>query len=80
MTMNLMKYINVPVLILSFAFGMFAVYITTEDMRKIYVYPTPENVDLIQYRDITGTCFSYKETKVGCPKDAKDIAKVPAQS
>ena len=80
MKMNLMKFINVPVLIVSFAFGMFAVYITTDDMRKIYVYPSPENVDLMQYRDKTGACFSYTQTKVSCPKDAKDISTVPAQN
>lgn len=80
MKLNLMKYINVPVLILSLAFGMFAVYMNSEDMRKIYVYPTPENVDLIQYRDKTGTCFNYKQTKVHCPKDSKDISTVPAQA
>ena len=77
--MNLMKYVNVPAFILSLAFGLFAVYITAEDARKIYVYPTPENVQLLQYRDKTGTCFNYKQTKVNCPKDAKDISKVPAQ-
>lgn len=80
MSMNLMKYINVPVLILSLAFGLFAVYMTSDDMRKIYVYPTPENVELIQYRDKTGTCFNYKQTKVNCPKNEGDISKVPAQS
>jgi len=78
--MNLIKYINVPVLIISFAFGMFAVYVTTENSRKIYVYPTPENVNLIQYRDKTGSCFSYTQTKVNCPKDTKEISTVPAQS
>ena len=77
--MNLMKFINVPVLIVSLLFGLFAVYITTEDMRKIYVYPTPENVELLQYRDKTGTCFSYSQTKVSCPKNESEIAKVPAQ-
>lgn len=79
MQFNLMKYINIPALIISLAFGLFAVYITTGDMRKIYVYPTPENVELIQYRDKTGTCFHYSQSKVSCPKNEKDISKVPAQ-
>ena len=77
---NLTRFINVPVFIVSLAFGLFAVYINTDDMRKIYVYPTPDNVDLMQYRDKTGTCFSYKQTKMTCPKNEADIAKVPAQS
>jgi len=75
-----MKYINVPVFIVSLAFGLFAVYINSDDIRKIYVYPTPENVDLMQYRDKTGTCFNYKQTKMTCPQNEADIAKVPAQA
>lgn len=79
MGFQLLKYINLPVFIASLALGLFAVYITGDDMRKIYVYPTPENVKLMQYRDKTGNCFQYKETKVSCPKDAKDISTIPAQ-
>ena len=76
---NIMQYVHIPTFIASFAFGMFAVYIYTGDSRKIYVYPTPENVAKLQYRDKTGTCFEYIPEKVTCPKE-KDIAKVPAQS
>jgi hypothetical protein len=78
--MNLFKYINIPVFLISLAFGLFAVYITMPDTRKIYVYPTPENVALLQYKDKTDTCFSFKQTEVTCPKNENDISKVPAQS
>ena len=76
----LFKYINVPVFILSFALGMFFVYIVVPDARSIIVYPTPENVSLLQYRDATGNCFQIKETVVKCPANAKEISKVPPQS
>jgi len=75
---NIMKFINVPVFIIALALGIFAVYIST-DMRKIYVFPTPENVDLIQYRDKTGTCFAYKQSEVGCPTNSNNISVIPAQ-
>ena len=78
--MNLFKYINIPVFLISLAFGLFAVYITMPDTRKIYVYPTPENVALLQYKDKTDTCFSFKQTELTCPKNENDISKVPAQS
>jgi|UniRef100_A0A6C0DJV0 hypothetical protein len=78
--MNLFKYINIPVFLISLAFGLFAVYITMPDTRKIYVYPTPENVALLQYKDKTDTCFSFKQTEVTCPKNENEISKVPAQS
>jgi hypothetical protein len=78
--MNLFKYINIPVFLISLAFGLFAVYITMPDTRKIYVYPTPENVALLQYKDKTDTCFSFKQSEVTCPKNENEISKVPAQS
>ena len=74
------KYINIPVFILSFALGVFFVYIVVPDSRSIIVYPTPENVSLLQYRDATGACFQIRETAVECPSDPKEISKVPPQS
>jgi len=77
---NLFKFINVYAFLISFAVGMFIVYVTMDDTRKIYVYPTPENVDLIQYRDSAGTCFAFKESEVTCPTDPSKISQVPVQA
>jgi hypothetical protein len=73
------KYINFPVFIISFAFGMFAIYVTMPDTRKIMVYPSPDNVDVIQYKDKAGNCFHFKENKVQCPTKESDISKTPLQ-
>ena len=78
--MGVFKYINFPVFIFSLIFGIFAVYMTMPDERKIYVYPTPDNITLLQYRDKTGTCFSFKEATVSCPMLDSQIAKIPVQS
>ena len=72
------KYINLPVFIVSFAIGMLFVYLYQDDKRVVYVYPTHESVDLLQYRDSTGTCFHFKETEVKCPSSDK-ISKLPPQ-
>ena len=72
------KYINIPVFIISFAIGMLFVYLYQPDKRVVYVYPTPESVDLLQYKDSTGSCFHFKQTEVKCPANDK-IAKMPAQ-
>ena len=77
--MGIFKYINFPVFFFSLVFGLFAVYMTMPDTRKIYVYPTPENVSILQYKDKTDTCFSFKQEEVGCPKDS-EITKVSPQS
>lgn len=78
--MNLFKFVNIPVFIISLAFGIFAVYITIPKTRKILIYPTTENVNLIQYRDKTNTCFSVQQDEVKCPANANEISKIPAQT
>ena len=49
------------------------------DLRTIYVYPTPENVSILQYKDKTGTCFSFSQEEVICPTNPSEISKVPVQ-
>ena len=78
--MSLSKYINIPLFLVSLVFGLFAVYVTLPDTRKIYVYPTPENVDILQYKDKTDTCFSFKQTEVTCPSSNSEITKIPVQA
>ena len=75
-----LKYINVPVFVISFAFGMFAVYVTMPDTKKIMVYPSPDNIDSIQYKDKAENCFQFKQTSISCPTNKNDIYKIPAQS
>ncbi len=74
------KYINIPVFIISFAIGMLFVYLYTDEKRVIYVYPTPETVDKLQYKDSTGACFHFKQMEVECPKKSSDLAKLPVQA
>jgi len=78
--MSLFKFINIPVFLISLAVGLFIVYIFVPDTRKIYVYPNPDNIDSIQYKDATGSCFLPVQTKTKCPKDESKISKIPAQS
>jgi hypothetical protein len=80
LAMGFFKFINFPVFLLSLAFGLFAVYITMPDTRKILVYPTPENASILQYRDKTNTCFSFKQSEVTCPTNEGDITKIPVQA
>ena len=77
---NFMRFINVPVFLASFVLGLIAVYITVDDTRRIFVYPTPDNVATMQYRDKAGTCFDFKSKEVTCPANSADIAKIPAQA
>ena len=78
--MGIFKYINLPVFIISLLLGIAAVYYTVPDMRTVYLYPTPDNVDILQYKDKTDTCFAFNQKPVSCPKNKQDIAKIPVQS
>lgn len=72
--MFLSKFVNIPVFFISFFIGLFAVYYSMSgDMRKIYVYPTPENVHVLQFKDNADNCFVFKETEVTCPTDESKI-------
>ena len=50
------------------------------DLRTIKVYPTQENVNILQYRDKADNCFSLRETEVPCPMNKNEISEVPIQN
>ena len=75
----MLKFINVPIFIISLAVGLLFVYLYVPDKRHIYVYPTPETVGILQYRDQAGNCFHFKQIPVDCPKKETEITKLPAQ-
>ena len=77
--MGIFKFIDARFFLLSLVIGFFAVYISMPDLRTIYVYPTPENVSILQYKDKTGTCFSFAQEEVTCPTNPSEISKVPVQ-
>ena len=76
----LSKYIDVKIFLVSLALGLFAVYVTVPKNKKIFVYPNPENIDVLQYKDKTGTCFSFQQKEVVCPKDEKKIETIKPQA
>ena len=78
--MGLLKYVNIPVFIISLAVGLFFVYMYQSDKRTVYVYPRPDNIESIQYKDATGTCFKVKQEKMACPKDESMISTIPVQN
>lgn len=77
--MSILSYVNIPVFVVSLAIGLFFVYIYNPDKRKIYIYPTPDNIDTIQYKDSADACFEFKQIRTKCPTNSKDISKIPAQ-
>jgi len=75
----ILNYISMPIFLLSFAIGLFLVYMLGPEMKKIYIYPSPENVDKILFKDKADNCFYFEEERVQCPKDETLLSKIPIQ-
>ena len=76
----LSNYISIPVFIISFAVGLFFIYILGPEMKTIYVYPSPETVGKVVVKDKADNCFYYEEQQVECPADESLISSIPLQS
>ena len=74
-----MKYIDLKVFLVSFLFGLFIVYVLMPNTSTVYVYPTPDNIDVIQYQDRADNCFAVKQQEVECPVESGRIFGIPMQ-
>ena len=63
--------INYFVLLISFAIGIFVVYVSKPATKIVIKYPTPSNTMNIQYQDDAKNCYSYKPKKVKCTGNEK---------
>ena len=68
-----MKYLSIPYFLVSLAVGLLFVYLSSPKPTIIFVYPTPDNVDTIEYKDKADTCFKFNANKVTCTKNALTI-------
>jgi len=73
------NYISMPVFLVSFVIGLFFVYIFGPEMKTIYIYPSPENVDKVLFKDKADNCFQFEEHIVDCPKDTNLLSSIPLQ-
>lgn len=74
-----MKFISIPAFIISLAVGLFFVYLTNPEPEIIYIYPTPVNIEQIQYKDKANNCYEFIQEKVKCPNDSEKIKVIPMQ-
>lgn len=74
------NYISLKIFLISFAIGLFFVYLYGPESKNIYIYPSPENVDKILYKDNANNCFAYDQMEVKCPKDTSLITVIPVQT
>ena len=74
------KYIDFRIFFISLAVGLLLVYIYQPAPTIIYVYPTPENVNKIQFKDKTNNCYHFKSNEIKCPSDTTKIQTIPLQT
>lgn len=73
------KYVSLPVFLVALIVGFAFTYMTPSPMRKIVVYPTPDNKDEFLYQDSVNNCFSFVQEEVQCPADKSMIKQIPYQ-
>jgi hypothetical protein len=77
----ILKFINFKVFIISIAVGLLFVYLSTPSLTIIYVYPTPDNVGKVEYKDKANNCFQFDAIETACPTGimAKAAKTIPVQ-
>ena len=75
-----MKYISIPVFILSFLIGMVYIYMSSPPTRSILIYPTVDNSSKFQYIDKAENCFTFEANENKCPFNTGPLKTIPIQA
>ena len=73
------KYIKFPAFLVSLALGLLYVYLSNPESDEVVVYPTPDNVQSVEYKDKASNCFMFSAEEVACPTNKSKIKSIPAQ-
>tara|TARA_B110000261_G_scaffold163024_1_gene208007 strand:- start:570 stop:800 length:231 start_codon:yes stop_codon:yes gene_type:complete len=74
------KYISYPAFFISLAIGLFLIYLFGPETKDIFIYPTPENVENILFKDKVDNCFYLDPQEIKCPDSKEEIHKIPVQT
>ena len=75
----MLRFLNIKAFIFSFIVGLIFIYFVPHDNSLIYVYPTPDNIKKVEYKDKTSSCYEYVEQLINCPSDKNKIKNIPVQ-
>jgi len=76
----LFNYISIRIFLISFSIGILFTYILGPEIKTVYIYPSPETVGKILFKDRADNCFYFKEEVVECPNDETKISSIPMQT
>ena len=74
------NYISLPIFLISFALGLFCIYVVGPEIKTVYIYPSPENVDKVLFKDKADNCFYFDQLEVKCPANGSLISAIPIQT
>jgi hypothetical protein len=74
-----MKYLSIKTFILSFLVGMLFIFLSSPSHRSVVVYPTVDNQDKFQYKDMADNCFTFKPNVIKCPYLDNNVSVIPPQ-
>lgn len=73
------RLFNLPAFLLALGLGLLFVFLSESEQEVVHVYPTPYNLEKIEYRDTVGNCFDFSADKLQCPDDKTLIKTIPIQ-
>ena len=73
----MLRNINPFYFFVSFAVGLFLVYIFNPPPTVVVKFPSPYNAGNVLYKDKNDTCYKYEAEKVSCPEDKSRIKPQP---
>ena len=74
-----MKYLSIKTFIISFLVGMLFIHLSSPTQRSVVVYPTVDNQDMFQYKDMADKCFAFNPDVVKCPHLDNNVSVIPPQ-
>ncbi len=70
---SIFKYISLPVFLASFFFGLFFMMLYGVEEDPVYLYPSPDNIYDIVYKDKAESCYVYRPIMTKCTSESKTI-------
>jgi hypothetical protein len=74
-----MKYFSIKTFIISFLVGILFIHLSSPAQRSVVVYPTVDNQNKFQYKDMADNCFALKPNAVKCPYLDNNVTAIPPQ-
>ena len=77
---SMFNHISWPAFIVSFAIGVFYIYISLPQQRIVVVYPTQDNESHFNFRDKAHNCFRFEQEDKICPANDDALKTIPMQT